>query len=130
MRWKIRDLHSTHSRKVKSSHGVSTCEMFFSTNLLHTCCTHSIKLSNTRCDLDLPFLFAPIFRAKISTEKLQRFKEIITVMENFKHDFWCTKLFIIVKSKPLINDQTTQIKKITPTQLFQLRTWYGSFAPP
>jgi hypothetical protein len=41
----------------------------------------------------------------------------------YKHNFWCTKLFIIVKSEPLIYDLTIQNKWTTLAEIFQLLKW-------
>jgi hypothetical protein len=53
-------------------------------------------------------------------------REITTAVEKSKHEFWCTRLFITVKSEPLINNRTAQIKRTAPAELFHLRGWYGS----
>jgi hypothetical protein len=63
------------------------------------------------------------FYAEISTGKSWRFMKITMTMEKFKHKFWCTRLFITIKSKLLIDDLTVQIKWIAPADLFHLRRW-------
>jgi hypothetical protein len=56
-------------------------------------------------------------------------REITTVQGNHnncgksKHDFWCIRLFIIVKTKPLIDDLTGQNKRTAYAELFQLCRW-------
>jgi hypothetical protein len=66
---------------------------------------------------------------KSSQRNHNELEKIITVMGKSKHEFWWTRLFITVKSEPLIDDMTAQIKRTALADLFQfhhLRNWKRS----
>jgi hypothetical protein len=47
-----------------------------------------------------------------------------------KYEFWCMRLFITVKSEPLIDDLTAKNKKTAHAELFQLRGWWEFTGQP
>jgi hypothetical protein len=99
---------------------------FVSTAILFLFYSVSPLISSIGHYLEGSILSPDIFCAEISTEKSQRFKEMTKAVRKSKHEFWYTELFITVKSEPLINDQTAQIKITAPAELFHLRRWYDS----
>jgi hypothetical protein len=63
-------------------------------------------------------LCADVFRAEFFIGKSQRFKKITTAVRNLNTIFDVRKLFITVKSEPLINNLTAQNKRIAHVEFF------------